>query len=102
MRYHEFIMFNNFKNGAKKHNHFIDHLTELIAFLSGIALYPQVYKAFTTKQTGDLSFFTFSLLILTNSVWITYGFHRRSTPILISSGLNLIASLLLVGFIIVF
>ncbi len=75
-----------------KHNHPIDHLTEGAALLSGIALFPQVFKIFETKHVGDLAPSTFFILVISNAVWIAYGVHRRSLPLLISGSLNFVAS----------
>ncbi|MCC7523136.1 hypothetical protein IT407_05065 [Candidatus Uhrbacteria bacterium] len=86
-------MFNVFN----KHNHPIDRLTEGASLLSGIALYPQVFKIFTTKNVDDLAPSTFFILVVTNIIWIAYGVHRKSIPLLISGSLNLISSSLILG-----
>jgi hypothetical protein len=75
------------------HNHWIDKIALLNAVLSGVTLYPQLYILLVTKISSDsistLSFF----LILSNSlIWIWYGVHRGTYPLIISSTLNAIAA----------
>lgn len=92
-------MFNGLgeKLGLKKHNHPIDQLTVGASLLSGVALFPQVFKILETKQVSGLSPSTFFILIVANCIWIAYGIHRKSVPLLISGTLNLVASSLILG-----
>jgi MtN3 and saliva related transmembrane protein len=87
-------MLNGFRDrlGLTKHNHPIDQLTVGASLLSGVALYPQLFKVFATKDVAGLSPATFFILTITNAIWIAYGVHRKSLPLLISGVLNLIAS----------
>lgn len=78
--------------GLVKHNHPIDQLTVGASLLSGVALYPQVFKVFITKEVIGLAPSTFFILTVTNAIWIAYGIHRKSLPLMISGVLNLIAS----------
>ena len=81
--------------GLVKHNHAIDQLTIGASLLSGVALYPQVFKAFSTRQVAGLAPSTFFFMTVSNSIWIAYGIHRKSLPLVISGVLNLIASVLI-------
>ncbi|MCK9361624.1 PQ-loop domain-containing transporter [Patescibacteria group bacterium] len=85
-----------------KHDHPIDRLTEAAALLSGVALYPQVFKIVTTRHVADLAPTTFFIMVITNTIWIAYGIHRKSIPLLISSTMNLVAASLIVVFFFVF
>lgn len=82
--------------GIKRHNHPIDLLAEANSIVSGIALYPQVFKVLQTRQVSDLSLTTFLIVFFTNIVWFTYAIHRRALPIMFASILNGIASAFLI------
>jgi len=43
------------------------------ALLSALTLTPQVWKAFRTKHTRDLSFATLALIVTSNVLWILHG-----------------------------
>ncbi|MEK7473580.1 MAG: PQ-loop domain-containing transporter [Patescibacteria group bacterium] len=84
--------------GIKRHNHPIDLLAEANGLLSGIALYPQVFKALATRQVSDLSPTTFFIIFTTNIIWFAYAIHRRALPVIVASILNGIASGVLIAF----
>jgi uncharacterized protein with PQ loop repeat len=78
------------------HHHLIDRLAIINGFVSGIALYPQVWIVFTQGSTDGLSLTTF-LLVLTNSaIWIVYAMHRGLVSLGIASLLNFFASAALI------
>lgn len=92
-------MSNGFPAGNKlfsKHNHPIDHLAEAASLLSGISLYPQAFKILTTKMVGDIAPSTYFIVLVTSFIWIAYGAHRKSLPLLISGSLNMVSSALIV------
>lgn len=74
------------------HNHLIDKLAVINGFVSGVALYPQVFNVVTTGATGGLSAITLSLIFGNNIVWFLYAFHRLLISLMIAAALNLIAS----------
>lgn len=77
----------------KNHNHFIDKLAILNAFLGAVALYPQLFGLIINRTTSDsLSPLSFGLILSNSIVWFWYGLHRRNIPLLISSSLNTFAS----------
>lgn len=84
--------------GIKRHNHPIDLLAEANSIVSGIALYPQVFKVLQTRQVADLAPTTFFIIFVTNLVWFMYAVHRRAFPIMLASVLNAISSGLLIYF----
>ncbi|GEM_PF-1166114 len=83
--------------GLVKHNHPIDQLTVGASLLSGVALYPQVFKALATREVAGLSPTTFFIMVITNTIWVAYGIHRKSLPLVISGVLNFIAAALILG-----
>ncbi len=46
---------------------------------------PQVWKAWKTKRTGDLSWFTILLGIANGLLWITYGFMKSDPFIYVTN-----------------
>ena len=74
------------------HSHPIDRLADVNSIVSGIALYPQLFKIIFDDSIIGLSYVTFLIIAINSLVWIAYGYHRRSMPLLISSLLNLISS----------
>ncbi len=76
-----------------QHNHWIDKIALLNALVSGITLYPQLYLIMATNyQEGTLSRLSFGLILSNSLVWFWYGVHRKTSPLIISSFLNVIAS----------
>ena len=78
--------------GLKKHHHPIDLLAEANALLSGIGLFPQLFKIINTHRLGDLSPSTFLIVFVTNLIWHAYGWHRKNLPTIVASALTAIAS----------
>ena len=47
-----------------------------------ISFLPQVVRTWKTKETGDLSFGMFALLITAGALWITYGVMSTDWPVI--------------------
>ncbi len=80
-------------NNLGDHKHLIDRLAIINAFVTAVALFPQAYIAFFEGAAGGLSITTFFLIFLNSSVWFLYASHQRIIPLLVSSFLNIIASM---------
>lgn len=80
------------QTSRRGHHHVIDYVAEGNAFLSGLALYPQLINAVRTKDVQALSLATFLLLGTANVIWILYGIHRRDPAVIISSCLVIVAA----------
>lgn len=76
----------------------VDVLGLFGAFLSSITFVPQVYKAWQTKSTGDLSVWMILILIANVSTWLTYGIIRNDFAIILANSIILSLSLLLLYF----
>lgn len=74
------------------HTHFIDKLAVLNGFVSGVALYPQIYQILAHGVPNTLSTITLALIFLNSLVWVAYAIHRLLISLLIASALNLIAA----------
>jgi len=61
-------------------------MTEYIGYVAGaltvVSFLPQVLRAWRTKQTDDLSFGMFALLITAGLLWITYGVMSTDWPVI--------------------
>lgn len=78
------------------HNHFIDRLALANGFISGIALYPQVWAVLSSGSTTGVSLPTFLLILFNSVVWLLYAIHRGLISLGIASVLNILASVILV------
>lgn len=74
------------------HHHFIDKLAFANGIISGIALYPQVWKLFVSGSTAGISLVSFSIIFLNSLVWLMYAVHRELVSLAIASILNTVAS----------
>jgi len=57
----------------------------LAAFFSIIGLMPQVYKAYKTNHTRDISLKWLILSAIANILWFTYGISNMLLPVIITS-----------------
>ena len=46
----------------------------LAPIINSIQLFPQLYKTYTTKSVKDLSFYSLSLILMTNLLWLLHGY----------------------------
>lgn len=81
------------------HHHIIDKIAIYAGIISGIALYPQVYIIITTKNIDGLSLLSFIIIFINSVVWTLYTIHRHLMALIVSSLLNLLASIILILFI---
>lgn len=79
------------------HVHLIDRLAVLNGFVSGIALYPQVFKILATQNFAAVSLLSFVVILLNNIVWAVYAFHRALVSLLLAALLNIVASGVVIG-----
>lgn len=58
----------------------------LLGYVAGVltvgSFLPQVLRAWRTRQTRDLSFAMFALLIVSGSLWIVYGVINADWPVI--------------------
>lgn len=76
----------------------VDGLGLFGAFLSAITFVPQVYKAWQTKSTGDLSVWMIIILLANVSTWLIYGIIKDDFAIILANAIILSLSLLLLYF----
>jgi MtN3 and saliva related transmembrane protein len=76
----------------------IDYLGLFGAFLSSITFVPQVYKAWKTRSTGDLSYWMLFILLMNVSTWLIYGIVKKDLAIMIANSIILALALVLLYF----
>lgn len=64
--------------------------------LCTVSFLPQVVRILRTKQTKDLSLFTFSIFSLGVSLWLVYGIILKEPPIILANSATLILTILIV------
>jgi MtN3 and saliva related transmembrane protein len=64
----------------------------LATIINSIQLFPQLYKTYTTKSVGDLSFYSLLLLLTTNFLWLLHGYFVKSYSLIIASIIGLIVN----------
>ncbi|MCF6273480.1 MAG: hypothetical protein L3J37_09890 [Rhodobacteraceae bacterium] len=74
-----------------------EYIGYLAAFLGTIGWLPQVYKAWSSRETKALSLTTNLLILATVSLWFIYGLMLLSWPIIIAN----IFAIILVGSIVI-
>jgi uncharacterized protein with PQ loop repeat len=76
----------------------VDVLVYVAGIVSPIAATPQVLKIWLNQEAGSISLTMFSVHLVTNFVWLIYGFLHKEKPIVILYTLWLIMnSLIVVG-----
>ncbi len=55
------------------------------------ALFPQVFKSWRTKQTGDLSLLMYVLLGSGAFLWLVYGAIISDLPLILANAVSLVA-----------
>jgi len=83
-----------------QHHHFIDYLANINSGISAVALFPQLYTTIIDQSTDGLSGISFFLIAFNSIIWVIYGIHRHTPALIISSTLNIIASVTILAFII--
>ena len=76
----------------------IDYVGLFGAFLSSVTFIPQVYKAWQSKSTGDLSFWMLFILLGNVSTWLFYGIIKKDLAIMIANSIILALALVLLYF----
>ena len=62
----------------------------LAAFFTMLANIPQAYKIIKEKKTAGVSSYTYSILIIGNGLWLTYGILQKDWPLLVANSITLL------------
>ncbi|MDB5259846.1 MAG: hypothetical protein JWN37_77 [Candidatus Nomurabacteria bacterium] len=80
------------ENHSTVHHHVIDRVIVISSFVSGLSLFPEVYRVFSTHTTNTMSQTSLFIILLNSLVWVMYGLHCKMGTLLISSTLTILAS----------
>lgn len=58
--------------------------------------FPQIYKGYRTKRLDDLSYFMLSLLGTGMFLWILYGIHIGSFPVIMANIIGVSCNVILI------
>lgn len=75
---------------------FYDILGMLAATLTTVSFLPQVYKTWKTKATEGLSLTMYLIFFVGIVLWLIYGIHLKSLPMILANIVTAILSLYLV------
>jgi MtN3 and saliva related transmembrane protein len=68
----------------------MSHIAPYIGYVAGalsvVSYFPQVRRAWRTKETKDLSLGMLILLIVAALTWITYGIVSQDWPVIATNG----------------
>jgi len=65
---------------------FYEVLGLIAATLTTISFMPQVYKTWKTKSTEGLSLTMYLILFIGVVLWLIYGIHLKSLPVILANG----------------
>ena len=65
--------------------------------LTTVSFVPQVIKIWKTKSAEDVSLKMFLALCTGVMLWLTYGFIKKDTAILVTNGVTLLLTLAILG-----
>jgi uncharacterized protein with PQ loop repeat len=63
----------------------LDYLMYGVALLAPLALAPQVYSIYATREVGGLVLSSWAMLGTVNALWVVYGVTHRSPPLILSN-----------------
>lgn len=66
------------------------------AFLTTAAFLPQVFKTYRTKNTAGLSLTMYLAFFTGIILWLIYGIHLKSLPIILANSITAISTLSLI------
>jgi len=68
----------------------------IAAFITTASFLPQVYKTWKTKQTEGLSLTMYVTFFIGIVLWLIYGIHLNSLPMILANLITAVSSLFLV------
>jgi MtN3 and saliva related transmembrane protein len=68
----------------------LDYTGYAAALCTTGAYVPQVVKVWRTRATQDISLKMFLVLVTGLALWLTYGFWRGETPLILANGVTLV------------
>ncbi|HED33244.1 MAG TPA: hypothetical protein ENJ08_03370 [Gammaproteobacteria bacterium] len=70
----------------------------LASVLTTLIFIPQLYKAFRTRQTRDISMLMMILAVMGNLAWLVHASLTGNTPLIVCASLIIMMSFILIAF----
>jgi len=70
----------------------------LASVLTTLIFIPQLYKAFRTRQTRDISMLMMILAVMGNLAWLAHASLTGNTPLIVCATLIIFMSFILIAF----
>ena len=70
----------------------------IAAVLTTSAYVPQVYKTWKTKEADDLSMTMYVVMFIGIVLWLMYGIHLKSIPMILANVITTILTFILIVF----
>ena len=70
----------------------------LAAIFTTLIFVPQIFKAYSTKMTQDISMLMLILAVIGNSLWLAQSILISNTPLIVTASLIIILSMVLIRF----
>ena len=65
----------------------LDYLMYVVAIGSPLALLPQIFQIYGTRDAGGVSLMSFTLFAALNALWTVYAMTHRDLPLTIASAI---------------
>lgn len=75
---------------------FYEALGMVAAVLTTASFLPQVYKTWKTKDTQSLSLTMYVCFFIGIVLWLIYGIHIDSLPMILANGITVISTFVLI------
>jgi MtN3 and saliva related transmembrane protein len=67
-------------------------LATIFGSAMSLAYFPQVYKMYKRKSSGDISVITFSVFLVGMIVWLLYGIALNNMPLIIANVIGFVGA----------
>ena len=77
-------------------------IATLAIIVNSIQLFPQLYKTYITKSVKDLSFYSLSLILINNLLWLLHGYFIFDISLIIAGLVSIIINVALLTLYIIY
>ncbi len=77
-------------------------IATLAPIVNSIQLFPQLYKTYTTKSVNDLSFYSLSLILITNLLWLLHGYFINDISLILAGVVSMIINVTLLTLFVIY
>jgi len=69
----------------------------LAPIINCVEMFPQLYKTVITKSVKDLSFYSLTLILIANVLWLMHGYFIGDVAIFLSGGISMLINMTLLA-----